>query len=365
MTVFAFSGLGFLPVGMLSALLMIWFWIIDGSGGDWATACIVMVPVSLVFGLINLMVAVVVNHVDVPGGDYGVWTSRHRSAGTPVQAYSPHFLAAAGLFLAGWTVQWVHGLVAVAGYAALTAAYYGIPELLRRPAKANTAEQRKEFAGARGWAFEDRLPDLAGRWVSGPLPRLATSGAELLNSTAPVKLRGCFAVMAGTHRGVPFTVADAFEPVSFAPFRAWQKVHVTVCAVHLDTALPSLRMVLRRRGSGRGSRRSPLTVEVDTLRPDFAQAVVTQEVSEAMLAARVTEWSIQGRDALLVLRESPDAAGDGSTGDAPADYDLDAVRAVERLATVVSRLPSGIDQWADGILPGLPLAHREAHQGSA
>ncbi|WP_307659541.1 hypothetical protein [Streptomyces sp. V1I1] len=73
-------------------------------------------------------------------------------------------------------------LVAVAEYAALTAAYYIVPELLRRPAKAETVAQRREFAQARGWAFRDRLPALAGRWASGPMQRLSTNAAELLNN---------------------------------------------------------------------------------------------------------------------------------------------------------------------------------------
>jgi hypothetical protein len=99
------------------------------------------------------------------------------------------------LIFVGWTVQWVHGLVAVAEYAALTTAYYLVPELRRRPAKSVTVTQRREFAQERGWAFRDRLPALTERWASGPVQRLSTSAAELLNNPPPAKLRGPFAVM--------------------------------------------------------------------------------------------------------------------------------------------------------------------------
>ncbi|MFJ1812317.1 MULTISPECIES: hypothetical protein [unclassified Streptomyces] len=95
-----------------------------------------------------------------------------------------------------------------------------------------------------------------------------------------------------------FTIADAFEPEPFAPFRAaWQQHHVTVCAVHLDTAFPSIRVALR----GRRGRRTRYALEVETLRPDFAEALVTEKTIEAMLAA---EGSVQGRDVLTVLRDS-------------------------------------------------------------
>jgi hypothetical protein len=347
----AYSGLGCLPIGLLSAVLAVWFWIIDGSDGDWATACLAAVPIVLVLGLINLLTALSVNRAEVPGRDFAVWTSRHRSGGTPLQSYSPYFLGMAGLFFVGWTAQWVHVLVAVAEYAALTAAYYIVPELLRRPAKAVTVAQRREFAQARGWAFSDRLPALAGRWTSGPMQRLSTNAAELLNNPPQAKLRGHFAVMSGTHQRVTFTIADAFEPVPFAPFRAWQQLHVTVCAVHLDIVFPSIRIALR----GTGTRRNRHTVEVDTLRPDFAEALVTEETTAAMLAAGVMEWSIQGRDVLVVLRDQPDNTEEGDTEDEPADHDLDAVRAVERLTTVISRLPTDLGPWADDAVPDLPL----------
>ncbi|MFF4551070.1 hypothetical protein ACFY1J_44095 [Streptomyces sp. NPDC001406] len=84
------------------------------------------------------------------------------------------------------------------------------------------------------------------------------------------------------------------------------------------------------------------------MRPDFAEALVTEETIEAMLAAETMEWSIQGRDVLTVLRDQPTDTQDGGTGDQPADYDLDAVRAIERLTALIARLP------ADA-LPGLPL----------
>ncbi|MGW3122821.1 hypothetical protein ACWDBW_37885 [Streptomyces sp. NPDC001107] len=148
-----------------------------------------------------------------------------------------------------------------------------------------------------------------------------------------------------------FTIADAFEPEPFAPFRAWQQHHVTVCAVHLDTAFRSLRVALR----GRPGRRTRYPLEVETLRPDFAEALVTEETMEAMLAAETMEWSIQGRDVLTVLRDHPADTQDGSTGDQPADYDLDAVRAIERLTSLIARLPTNLAPWAHDALPGLPL----------
>jgi hypothetical protein len=172
----AYSGLGCLPVALLGALLAIWFRIIDARGGDWATACLAAVPIALAFGLVNLVAAVSLNRAPapgrLPGGDDTVWTSRHRAGGTPLQCFSPYFLAAAGLFCAGWTVQWVHWLVAVAEYGALTAVYYAVPGFRRRPAKAITVAERGTFARARGWAFRDRLPALAGRWKPGPLQQV-------------------------------------------------------------------------------------------------------------------------------------------------------------------------------------------------
>ncbi|MER6412149.1 hypothetical protein [Streptomyces humidus] len=349
----AYSGLGCLPLGLLGALLTIWFGIIDARGGDWATACLVAVPIALVLGLVNLVAAESLNRApapgELPGGDDTVWTSRHRAGGTPLQCFSPHFLAAAGLFGAGWTVQWVHWLVAVAEYGVLTALYYAVPGFRRRPAKAVTVAERGTFARARGWAFRDRLPALAGRWRPGPLQRLSATPAEVLNSPPQAGLRDHFAVMFGTHGGVRFTIADAFEPVPFAPFRAWQQHHVTVCAVHLDTAFPSIRVALR-------GRRSRFTLEVETLRPDFAEALVTKETIEAMLAADTMEWSIRGRDVLTVLRDQPTDTPDGGTGDQSADYDLDAVRAIERLTALIARLPTDLAPWAnDAALPGLPL----------
>lgn len=351
----AYSGLGCLPLGLLGALLAIWFRIIDARGGDWATACLAAIPIALVLGLVNLVAAVSLNRApapgQVPGGDDTVWTSRHRAGGTPLQCYSPYFLAAAGLFCAGWTLQWVHWLVAVAEYGALTAVYYAVPGFRRRPAKAITVAERGTFARARGWAFRDRLPALAERWKPGPLQRLSTTPAEVLNSPPEAGLRDHFAVMSGTRGGVRFTIADAFEPEPFAPFRAWQQHHVTVCAVHLDTAFPSIRVALR----GRPGRRTRYTLEVETLRPDFAEALVTQETIEAMLAAETMEWSIQGRDVLTVLRDQPADTHDGGAGDQPVDYDLDAVHAIERLTALIARLPTNLAPWAHDALPGLPL----------
>jgi len=74
-----------------------------------------------------------------------------------------------------------------------------------------------------------------------------------------------------------------------------------------------------------------------------------------MLAAGVMEWSIQGRDVLVVLRDQPDDTEDGDREDEPADHDLDAVRAVERLTAVISRLPTDLGPWADDAIPDLPL----------
>lgn len=348
----AYSGLGYLPIALMGALTAIWFGIIDARGGDWATACLAAVPIALVFGLINLVVAESFNRAPapdrLPGDDDTVWTARHRAGGTPLQCFSTHFLAVAGLFFAGWTLQWVHWLVAVAEYGALTAVYLAVPGLRRRPARAVTVAERGRFAHAHGWTFRDRLPALAKRWKPAP-QQLSVTPAEVLNSTPQAKARGHFAVMSGTREGVRFTIADAFEPVPFAPFRAWQQHHVTVCAVHLDTAFPSVRVALR-------GRRRRYTLEVDTLRPDFAEALVTQETVEAMLATRTMEWTIQGRDVLTVLREQPAGTQDDGTGDQPADYDLDAVHAVERLTALVARLPTNLTPWADGdALPSLPL----------
>ncbi|MET8451577.1 hypothetical protein [Streptomyces sp. NPDC005209] len=352
----AYSGLGCLPIALLGALVTIWFRIVDAGGGDWATACLAAVPIALVLGLVNFVAAVSLNRASapdqLPGGDDTMWTSRHRTGGTPLQCFSPHFLAAAGLFGAGWTLQWVHWLVAVAEYGALTAVYYAVPDFRRRPAKAVAVAERGTFARARGWAFRDRLPALAGRWKPAPLQQLPTTPAEVLNSPPPAGLRDHFAVMSGTRGGVRFTIADAFEPEPFAPFRAWQQRHVTVCAVHLDTVFPSVRVALR----GRGGRRARYTLEVETLRPDFAEALVTKETIEAMLAAETKEWSIQGRDVLTVLRDQPADTQDGGTGDQSADYDLDAVRAIERLTALIARLPTDLAPWAnDAALPGLPL----------
>jgi hypothetical protein len=104
------------------------------------------IPIALVLGLVNLVAALFLNRApapgQLPGGDDTEWTSRHRAGGTPLQCYSPYFLAAAGLFCAGWTLQWVHWLVAVAEYGALTAVYYAVPDFLRRPAKAITVAER-------------------------------------------------------------------------------------------------------------------------------------------------------------------------------------------------------------------------------
>ena len=348
----AYSGLGCLPLALLGALSVIWFSIIDARGGDWATACLVAVPIALVLGLVNLVAAESCNRApapdQLPGGDDTVWTSRHRAGGTPLQCFSPHFLAAAGLFCAGWTLQWVHWLVAVAEYGALTAIYYAVPNLRRRPPKAITVAERGAFAQARGWAFRDRLPSLAGRWRPVPPQRLSTTPAEVLNSPPQAGLRDHFAVMSGTHGGVRFTIADAFEPEPFAPFRAWQQHHVTVCAVHLDTAFPFIRVALR-------GRRNRYALEVETLRPDFAEALVTKETIEAMLDAETMEWSIQGRDVLTVLRDQPADTQDSGTGDQPADYDLDAVRAIERLTALIARLPTDLAPWAHDALPDLPL----------
>jgi len=352
----AYSGLGRLPLVLLGALVAIFFTISDTLGGDWATAGLVTVPIALVFGVINLVIAESVNRAPdpdgLPGDDDTVWTARHRVGGKPLQCYSPHFLAEAGVFGAVWTLQWVNWLVVVAGYGALTALYLAVPRLRRRPAKAVTVAERGRFARARGWAFRDRLPDLAARWKPARLERLHSSYAEMLNNPPRAALRDHFAVMSGTHQGARFTIADAFEPVPFAPFRAWQQQHVTVCAVHLDTAFPAIRVALR----GGHGRRPRYTLEVDTLRPDFAEALVTEGTVEAMLAARTMEWSIQGRDVLTVLRDLPDDTQDEATGDdESADFDLDAVRAVERLTALIARLPTDLAPWAEEAVTGLPL----------
>ena len=63
----AFSGLGCLPIALLGALSVIWFRIIDARGGDWATACLVAVPIALVLGLVNLVVAESLNQAPAPG----------------------------------------------------------------------------------------------------------------------------------------------------------------------------------------------------------------------------------------------------------------------------------------------------------
>lgn len=128
---------------------------------------------------------------------------------------------------------------------------------------------------------------------------------------------------------------------------------MTVCAVHLDTACPSIRVALR----GRPCPRNRYALEVETLRPDFAEALVTEKTIEAMPAAEVMEWSIQGRDVLTVLRDQPADTQDGGTGGQPADYDLDAVRVIERLTALIAALPTHLAPWADSAVSGLPLEH--------
>ncbi|KES05559.1 hypothetical protein BU52_18715 [Streptomyces toyocaensis] len=339
----AYTGLGCLPIVLLGALMGIWFAITDARDGDWATACLAAVAITLAFGLVNLMAALSLNRARTPGRLPGrgatVWTPRHRTGGTPLQCFSPHFLAVAGLFGAGWTLQWVHWSVAAAGYGALTVLYHGVPGLARRPARAAAVGERGRYARAHGWAFRERLPSLARRWTLDPLQPVAMDEAALMNVPSRAVLRDPFAVMSGTHEGVSFTVADGFVSEPFAPFRAWQQHHVTVCAVHLTIGLPFVRVAL----PDRDVPHSRHTVEVETLRPDFAEALVTEETIEAMLAAELTEWSIQGRDVFTVLREQP------------ADHDLEVVHAIEQLTALVAALPADLAPWADGTAPDLPL----------
>ncbi|MET9914554.1 hypothetical protein ABZZ74_49055 [Streptomyces sp. NPDC006476] len=144
----------------------------------------------------------------------------------------------------------MHWLVAATEYGALTAVYCAVPDF-PTPRKAVTVVERGAFRHARGWVFLDRLPDLAGRWKSGPLQRLSATPAKILNSPPQAAFRDQFAAMSGTRRGLRCTVADDFEPVPFTPFRTRQQHHVAVFAVHLGTGFPSIRVALRGTGGWR------------------------------------------------------------------------------------------------------------------
>ncbi|GIJ48018.1 hypothetical protein Val02_49040 [Virgisporangium aliadipatigenens] len=338
----AYSGWGCLPAVMFAAVVGLWFKLVDDGGGDWARASLISAFVVLVLGGVNLLFAMGLNRAETPRGH--VWTGRHAANGTSLQGHTPAFLGLAAALFAGWTVQWVPWPVAVVAYLLLTALYYAVPTGLRTIEKNRIVARRQRFAAERDLSIRKELPSLTTRWTLDP-PRAAPfeSLAASMNAPAKPTLREAFAVVSGVHEEDRFTIADAYVAVPHAPAKAWQQRRITICAVHLEVALPHIRLSVRRDGDG-------VEVGVDTAVPQLAQALVTADVVNAMVDSGLLSWEIQGRDALVFLEQ----AGDHQ------DPDAEALDTVELLGIVTSWLPEELATWGGGSLPDLPSSFEPA-----
>lgn len=332
----AFSGWGFLVLVWWIVLGGTLFTTIDNTGGDWARACLNTAMAALVVTVLNLGAAVAANREDTPAGP--VWTGQHRTSGTPLQGQTPLFLGIAATMLLFWAAQWISWPGAVLGVLLLIAAYHGVPAILRiREEYRVSARRRESVKDEPGVSFRGELEELRVRWTLIDPRTLPVTMAGALNNLSAPALRHPFAAMSGRWEGHPFTIADAWITMPNTIFRAWNRRRVTICAVHLDVAVPPVRITLAEGDDG------AVSVWCDTRFPELAQQLLTTDLVTAMLQADLLSVEFQGRDILVMV------ALDGVTPD-PDGWALDAV---EQLAMLSSVLPDLVDGW-DGEMPRLP-----------
>lgn len=79
--------------------------------------------------------------------------------------------------------------------------------------------------------------------------------------------------------------------------------------------------------------------------PEYAELVASESVVHAMLAQGLSEFEIQGRDVLVVLRNLPDDRD-------PNEY---AMSTVKGLAAVLSQVSEDVEDWVHDELSELPM----------
>jgi len=332
----AYSGWGFLALVWWAALAGTLFTTVDNTGGDWARAYLNTAIAALVVTVLNLGAALAANREDTPAGP--IWTGQHRTSGTPLQGQTPLFLGIAATMLLFWAARWIPWPGAVLGVLLLIAAYHGVPVILRGREESRVSARRQESVEDEpGVSFHGELPELRARWTLINPRTSSVSMAGAMNSLSAPALRHPFAVMSGRWEGHPFTIADAWITMPDAIFRAWNRHLVTICAVHLDVAVPPLRITLAEGDDG------AVSVWCDTLFPELAQQLLTAELVTAMLQADLLSVEFQGRDILVMV----------ALEDVTPDPDGWALDAVEQLAVLSSVLPDLVDGW-DGEMPRLP-----------
>ncbi len=273
--------------------------------------------------------------------------------------------AARGNTFAAWAIG-IGTFTGLIAYARLAGRHFmrkHLPELSKR---VPIAAGRRQLAAQQGWRYEEQAPQLRTRWYAG-------YGADA-DRIAPMR------VLAGFFEGVPFTVFDTEERLGSRADR--RESMRTVCMVHLEVALPDMRLrgvipdeeryagdlppvadeppwncdLLPRVSAlhliDSGGQGPPMVAESDL--PGFARALAVPEVWRETLRHKVPGWRIHGRD--LVFVSIPGAGASLSQDEAMA--------AVAGLAAIAKALPQEIlHQYGQPPTTGLPL-HDQKQNGS-
>lgn len=334
----AYSGWGFLILVWWAVLGGTFFTTVDNTGGDWVRACLNTAAAALVVTALNLGAALAVNRADTAVGP--VWTGRHRSSGTPLQGQTPLFLGIAATMLLFWATRWISWPGAGLGVLLLVVGYFGVPAIRRRRAESRIcARRRTAIEDETGVSFHYELPELQYRWTLTDPQNVPVTVAESLNDLSTPALQHPFAVVSGRWEGLPFTVTDAWITSPNAIFPAWSRYPITICAVHLEFAVPPLRIILSEDDDG------AVRVWCDSPVPEAAQQILTDELLSAMVEADLLSVEFQGRDILVMV----------AFGDIVPDPDGMALDIVEHLVALSALLPGRVPGW-DAEMPGLPTS---------
>jgi hypothetical protein len=216
----------------------------------------------------------------------------------------------------------VLGLVVLAAIV-IVAVIYLLPLAYRSQRRKRKNQERQRLAAARGWRFADSEPDLLRRWRGDPFDR-------------PGDFRKVLGVVHGEVGGRAFTAFDYQRRALVTTRGGGQYEVVTVWALPLPAALPSLRVVpagARRKGGpgaiATGDAEFDRHFKVEASDPGFARALLTPELTAWLRDAGLGPWRTEGawllhtRDA--VRRTTPEAL----------------VTTAEQLAALAARFPAG------------------------
>ncbi|MFD3682671.1 hypothetical protein [Streptomyces sp. NPDC058613] len=339
---FAFTGLGFVPMAFFAVIAFAFFRVNDSSEADWRSASLLACFVTLVLGAVNLLLAAGVNRSHDRRRPTAAWNAQHRANGLSLQSHTPGFLTLAAVFLVLWSAQRLSWAAAGTGFALLVALYVLPAGLLHRAERADVNAQRQKIAQQHGWQFAARgSRRLAKRWR--PIPSLSVSEAERVNEVPATESRP-YAVLSGRLGDRNFTVADMSCKDNNSVMPAWNRRRTTLYSVHLDQSLLFLdvRITPRRWGSPE--------VAADTVAPDFARLILTPAVVQASVEAGLQAWSLKGSDLIVRVEHT--------RGDLVDDSAEGILEAIERIGSVLDHFPADFGAWSLGGPAEHPLRGR-------